>query len=55
VYRANSWGYYRNGTWDGGIGLLVRHKTDFSMYGMLPFLERVGWVEYTPGWLSFVV
>jgi hypothetical protein len=54
VYRTKSWGYYRNGSWDGSTGLLVKGKIDIVMAGQILFLERIGWLEYTPGWVSLL-
>lgn len=47
VYRTNSWGYLKNGTFDGMIGALVRKEIDVGGSPIFFRLERAKAVDFT--------
>lgn len=47
VLRTNSWGYLRNGTFDGMIGALVRKEIDVGGSPIFFRLERAKVIDYT--------
>lgn len=53
LYRTNSWGYLRNGTFDGMIGALVRKEIDVGGSPIFFRLERAEVIDYTARtWIS---
>lgn len=53
VYRTNSWGYLKNGTFDGMIGALVRKEIDIGGSPIFFRLERAKVIDYTARtWIS---
>lgn len=53
VYRTNSWGYLKNGTFDGMIGALVRKEIDVGGSPIFFRLERAMVIDYTARtWIS---
>lgn len=53
VYRTNSWGYLKNGTFDGMIGALVRKEIDVGGSPAFFRIERAKVIDYTTRtWIS---
>lgn len=53
VYRTNSWGYLKNGTFDGMIGALVRKEIDVGGSPAFFRIERAKVIDYTARtWIS---
>lgn len=53
VYRTNSWGYLKNGTFDGMIGALVRKEIDVGGSPIFFRSERAKVIDYTARtWIS---
>ncbi|XP_055325553.1 uncharacterized protein LOC129579470 [Sitodiplosis mosellana] len=53
VYRTNSWGYLKNGTFDGMIGSLVRKEIDVGGSPIFFRSERAKVIDYTARtWIS---
>lgn len=53
VYRTNSWGYLKNGTFDGMIGALVRKEIDVGGSPIFFRIERAKVIDYTARtWIS---
>ncbi|XP_031631205.1 uncharacterized protein LOC116345713 isoform X2 [Contarinia nasturtii] len=53
VYRTNSWGYLKNGTFDGMIGALVRGSVDVGASPIFFRSERAKVIDYTARtWIS---
>lgn len=47
MYRTNSWGYLKNGTFDGMVGALVRKEVDIGGSPIFFRLERAKVIDYT--------
>lgn len=47
VYRTNSWGYLKNGTFDGMIGAMVRKEIDVGGSPIFFRSERAKVIDYT--------